>query len=389
MERGLQKIFVDGFDSYTKSRGVSDREYRAARHFSFCRTARLGGHKEMCPEGHFVRAHYHSCRHRSCPQCNALASARWLEAQKAKLLDCPHHHMVFTIPHELIPLWQFNRSNFTNILFRSVRDSLLELLSDPRYLGAAPGIQCAFHSWGRDLSLHPHIHCLITDGGLTETGEWKKPTRSHFMPTRVVMRVFRGIFSKGLHQALEQGQMQLPGNDHRYKWHGILKRTQSKKWNVNLQSRYDHGRGVASYLARYVRGGPIRNHQLRINDGRVTLSYYAHRDNPGGQRKVQSQRGYSLAQFIARFLEHVPESRRRVVRTYGLYAGGQGARLNAARLLHHQVPIKDVPVLDWQAFLTRVTGDDYRACPECGKALRSTPIPRSTGPPHNVPANQG
>lgn len=102
MERGLQKIFVDGFDSYTKSRGVSDREYRAARHFSFCRTARLGGHKEVCPEGHFVRAHYHSCRHRSCPQCNALASARWLEAQKAKLLDCPHHHMVFTIPHELI-----------------------------------------------------------------------------------------------------------------------------------------------------------------------------------------------------------------------------------------------------------------------------------------------
>jgi len=375
MERAIQQVFWQHFEHYAGTHKLSEREYTAARRFTNCRTAKLGGHIERCPQGHFQRAHYNSCKHRSCAQCNALPGERWLERQRARLLDCPHHHVIFTVAHELIPLWLYNRSAFMNLLFRAVDDTVREFLSDPHYLGARPGMLLAFHSWGRDLSIHPHIHALITDGGLDSDGHWRRPRRSHFLPAKPLMLAFRGRFCALLHRSLDGGKLEAPGGDVR-QWHGLIGRCQRKKWNVRIERRYAHGRGLAVYLARYVRGGPIRNGQVALDGQHVQLTYHDHR------RNARDSTRFSIGDFFKRYLQHVPEKRRHVVRSYGLYAGRSLERLNQARVLHHQAPVSDPEFLDWTQFMVRKTGQDYRLCPVCERPLEHRPIePRQQGPP--------
>ena len=384
MERAIQNVFRQHFAGYAASRKLSLREHEAAQRFVACRSAQLGGHVETCPEGHFRRIHYNSCKHRSCASCNALQTERWLRRQQARLLDCPHHHIIFTIAHELIPLWLFNRSAVMNLLFHAVNDTLKNFLGDPRYLGATPGALLAFHSWGRDLSIHPHIHCLITDGGLDAQGTWQRPKRIHFLPLRPLMLAFRGRFTALLHRGLDAGDLVAPGGSVP-EWHGIIGKLKRKKWNVHLEQRYDHARGVAIYLARYVRGGPIRNDQVRLSQGQVQFAYRDHRLNKPGSRHRVSRQTWSTDQFLARYLQHVPEKRRQVVRCYGLYAHRSKERLNRARVLHHQAPLEEAVFLDWETFMYDVAGEDFRRCPECRRRLRKTVLPpRQQGPPETV-----
>jgi hypothetical protein len=382
MERAIQKIFTQHFEAYSRTHKLSVRELDAARSFIACRTAVLGGHIESCPEGHIKRAHYNSCKHRSCAQCNAIQIERWLQKQKARLLQCPHHHIIFTIAHELIPLWLFNRSAVMNLLFRAIRETLLAFLDDPRYLGATPGILCAFHSWGRDLINHPHGHCLVTDGGLNGKGEWLTPKRSHFLPIKAVMLKFRGTFCGLLHQALDAGDIVAPIEDTIGQWHGTIKKTQSKKWNVNLRERYDHGQGVATYLARYVRGGPVADHQFTLSQKGIQFRYFDHRKNSKGKKQHPSFHTLKPDQFFKRYLQHIPEKRKQVVRSWGLYASSKQTELNQTRVLHQQNPVEPSTPIDWQDFVEKITGEDYRYCPTCKRLLISRLIePKQQSPP--------
>jgi hypothetical protein len=233
----------------------------------------------------------------------------------------------------------------------------------------------SFHSWGRNLSLHPHVHCLITNGGLDEHGQWCKPRRSHFLSAKVLMLVFRGIMARLLHQAVERAQLTLPPDtDCRY-WHRLVTQTKAKAWNVNLRERYEHGTGVATYLARYVRGGPLRDNQLSINNHRINLRYLSH------QTHRTEHISFSIEQFLQRFLQHVPDKGSQVVRGFGLYANGQAKRLNAARSLHEQAPVEKQTFLDWQTWLQQLTEVDHRHCPHCQKPMLRKVIPRQHSPP--------
>ena len=144
----------------TEPGGLPAYVRRAAHAIMQCRTAALGGHVQACPDGHMARIWYNSCRHRSCPQCAYLQTERWLAHQQARLLACDHYHVIFTLPHELNPLWLANVPVMTALLFQTVRDTLGTLLADPKYLGAQPGIIAALHTWSQTLVLHPHLHCL-------------------------------------------------------------------------------------------------------------------------------------------------------------------------------------------------------------------------------------
>ncbi|HHX82114.1 MAG TPA: transposase [Pseudomonadaceae bacterium] len=373
---GLQGIFRRYFPSYRQRHQMCVRELHAAESIMQCRTAALGGHVESCPEGHTLRVHYNSCKHRSCTRCNGLPQERWLQARKGMLLDCPHYHLVFTVPHEFVPLWQYNRAAFMNLLFQGVQQALTTLLDDPRHLGARPGMLMSFHSWGRNLSLHPHIHCLVTDGGLDAGGEWRRPRRSHFLPAKVLMLVFRGIMSQRLDRALEQGGLVLPAGTDRFQWHRCIKKCRAKAWNVSLRERYDHGRGVMTYLARYVRGGPIHDRQVSIEIDRIRLRYFSH------QRQRKESLLFSGDGFIAQFLQHVPEKGSQVVRGYGLYANGKHEALNRARQCHGQETVSKPRFLDWQSWIGQLEGRDYRRCETCRRPLRIIHVmPRQQSPP--------
>lgn len=382
MERTLRGIFQTHFEAYSREHKLPAYVHRAAYWIAHCRTADLGGHVRRCPEGHVERAFYNSCHQRGCPQCQALATERWLERQRARLIACAHHHLIFTIPHELNALWCWNRAAMANLLFATVRAVLFELLEDPKYLGAMPAFISALHTWGRSLSLHPHIHVLIADGGLKD-GAWVTPRRSHFLPARVVMLLFRGKLLDAIAHALERGELRVPADSSRERLRSLLNRLGRKKWNVHIRARYAHGAGVAAYLARYLKGGPLKNTQLiEVSEARIAFGYRPHRDedDAGEDSMVMT---LTPEAFLQRYLAHIPVPRLQTVRGYGLYGQRAGAALDRARTAIGQPPVQEPEPISAPQFLARFDRTDATGCcPQCGAQLVFTSLIRhGTGPP--------
>ncbi len=280
----IQSILREHYPAYERSHSLQENIRNAVHAMTCCRTAALGGHKQICPDGHYSRIWYNSCKHRSCPQCAFLQRAQWLEAQKARLLDCDHYHGIFTIPHDLNDLWRLNVREMIKLLFQAVKEELMKMLADPRYLGAVPGIILALHTWGQTLSLHPHLHCLITGGGLQE-GEWKAVKNGFLLPVVLLMERFRERLLKALSLAVAKGRLVLPDGESPASMEELFAKLAKIKWNVHIRERYTHGQGVAHYLARYLRGGPIGNSRLLpAPTGKISFKYYNNHDKDGAGR---------------------------------------------------------------------------------------------------------
>jgi len=370
----IQQILQDHFDDLIRTRSLSAPQCKAGVALRKCRTAALGGHVQRCPNGHIERVWYNSCRNRACPQCNGLARERWLQRTQARLIDCAHWHVIFTIPHQLNVLWRLNTPAMMDALFAASRDTLLELLADPRYLGARPGMQLALHTWTRPLDLHPHIHALVSDGGMAD-GVWVTPRRSHLLPAKVVMMLFRGKLLDALRGLHRRGELRLPDALSAQRFASLLNRLGRKvKWNVRVCQRYAHGRGVSLYLARYVKGGPFNNTQIvRASADQVVFRYTPHGE-PGAPKRSATL-ALSPTNFLARVLTHAPESGRHTVRYYGLYAHACGEQLNAARALHSQVPVEPPQPIEWQAYLARFPRAlSAIRCPQCHAPLMRGPL---------------
>jgi len=386
MKTVLQEVIARGYPALAEKTALPPHVHRAARAMVMCRTSALGGHIQGCPEGHVQRVWYNSCRHRSCPQCNRIQLERWLEGQKSRLIDHPHRHMIFTLPHELHPYWRRNTDQMTRWLFQSVRETLLCFLTDPAYLGAQPGILSVLHTWGRALTLHPHIHCAITEGGLDDRGQWRLPVKNCFLPIRAVMFKYRGHFLAQLKAAVDRGELALPEGETPTSSHNLFNRLGRKLWNVNLRERYDNAEGVVEYLARYVRGGPMRPSQLskfRADQNDVLFRYHAHRDNPDGGRKRCRKERLSAGELTGRLLQHVPRKGLNIVRSYGLYAVACRGKLDQARAEVGQAPVRSPKPVQWQGYLGRFPGSQSQAhCSVCERQLMAlAPITPSRAPP--------
>jgi hypothetical protein len=381
----LQTIFQDAFPAYQQTHPLPAHVRRAARAIMQCRTAALGGHVQACPDGHMARIWYNSCRHRACPQCAYLQTERWLAFQQARLLSCDHYHVIFTLPHELNPLWLANVSVMTTLLLQAVRDTLGTLLADPTYLGAQPGILAALHTWSQTLMLHPHLHCLVTGGGLTPAGQWVAVRNGFLLPARVVMAVFRGKMVAAIRQTLARGALALPAPMRPPQWLNLLNRLghPKTKWNVRIMERYRHGTGVVTYLARYLRGGPIKNARLVAYDGdRVTFTYRARHEEADVESTSPQRMTLPVADFLQRWLLHVPMPQTRVVRSYGLYHPSHAAALAVCRAERGQPPLEAPAALDWHTVCAQRGEAHPERCPTCGQRLVCTGvIPRGGAPP--------
>jgi hypothetical protein len=365
----LKEIFEEGFVDYASEHHLPYRSYQAANAIMNCRTAAMGGHVQQCENGHVVGVHYNSCRHRSCPQCNERSKSQWAEAQAARLLDCDHYHVVFTLPHELLQWWSYNRGEMADLLFSAANGALMSLLKDPRHLGAKPGIVASLHTWGRTLSRHPHVHCLVSGGGISAEGRWEEGHGSYLVPVKALKLVYRGKLLSGLQHLLEAGELRLPEGVSLQAALALLRRTARKSWNVRVQERYAHGQGVLRYLARYVRGGPISNRRLvEAPQGEVCFRYQDHRD---GKPKLMQ---LSREEFIDRVLWHVPESGRHTTRHYGLYAhkAGEERALCRAALGQPPEPERAAPI-DWQSFLEQAGHPEGARCERCGARIARGP----------------
>ena len=380
----LQDIFCQCYPDYERTHPLPLHVRKAAQTIMQCRTAALGGHVQACPEGHFSRIWYNSCRHRACPQCAFIQTERWLAAQQARLLACDHYHVIFTLPHELNALWLSNVETLSQILFHSARETLFGLLGDAKYLGAKPGLIAALHTWSQTLVLHPHLHCLVTGGGINPQGDWVRARHGHLLPARVVMALFRGKMVAGLRRALESDELVLPDGMRPQQFRNLLNRlghAKKTRWHVRIMERYRHGQGVATYLARYMRGGPLKNSRLLgMDPEHVSFTYRGSSEQAG--TRGQAVMRLSLNDFIGRLLLHVPPPRLRVVRSYGLYHHQQAPCLDACRAQLGQPPIEAPEAMRWTEVCGRIGEPHAERCPSCGSELVvSGRIARSGSPP--------
>ncbi len=293
-----------------------------------CRQRDNGYSAYRCLIDHKIKEIHHSCRDRGCTVCGARKRQQWLQKQNNRLLNCDHFHLVFTLPSEYRLLWLYNRKWFIQTQFKVVSETLKDLLESGKgkdFLGATPGFVCALHTWGRQLNLHPHIHCLITAGGLDKKNDWKPVEGDFLLPIRVLKSLYRGKFQSIIKAYLESDEVNLPPNDTQEDWRNVHKAVYKKQWSVRIQEKYSHGKGVLTYLSRYLGGAPIKAEQIVLmNEKEVQFRYKDHRD---GKTKVLRLK---KEEFMRRYLMHQPERGVHTFRYYGLYGSQAQERKQVA-----------------------------------------------------------
>jgi hypothetical protein len=335
---------------------VNGEQGRILRAIASCRTAALGGHVETCDHCHHQRIAYNSCRNRHCPRCQGSACARWMAEREAELLPVEYFHVVFTLPDTFNALALANKRIVYGVLFEAVAQTLLEVAAHPKRLGARIGFIGILHTWGQNLSLHPHVHCVVPGGGIAPDGSrWVSCRPGFLLPVRVLSRVFRGKFIDALKQA--RGKGKLIGVEDNRAFDGLIDASVRHDWVVYAKPPFGGPAQVLKYLARYTHRIAISNRRLVSTDDRtVTFKWkdYAHHNRPPRTMTLDGR------EFLRRFLLHaVPRGFMRI-RHFGLLANRVRAKnLEACRRLLAAPAATPT--------LTFVAGVEPPCCPLCGR----------------------
>jgi hypothetical protein len=294
---------------------LGGEQRRILRAIASCRTAILGGHVEHCAHCQYRRIAYNSCRNRHCPRCQGSACAQWMEDRAQELLPVEYFHVVFTLPDAFNALALANRRIVYGVLFDAVARTLLEVAANPRHLGARIGFIAILHTWGQNLCLHPHIHCVVPGGGLSADGSrWIACKKGFFLPVRVLSKVFRGKFIDLLKRARDTAR--LAGAADGPGFTRLLNDSVKQDWVVYAKPPFGGPGQVLKYLSRYTHRIAISNRRLvSMDDQSVTFKWkdYAHGNRP----RTMTLDG---AQFLRRFLLHaVPRGFMRI-RHFGFLA---------------------------------------------------------------------
>jgi ribosomal protein L37AE/L43A len=329
---------------------------RAMQDIENCRTESLGGQLYFCSQCQERRYSYHSCKNRHCPKCQNEQANDWLAEQQNLLLPIHHFLVTFTLPAELRALARSHQKTIYNLLFRASAAALQQLAHDPRFVGGRLGMVGVLHTWTRQLLYHPHVHYIVTGGGLTNDGRWRSSRKDFLVPVKALSPIFRAKFRDAL--KLTELFAQVPARV----WH--------KDWVVHSEP-VGSGSQAFQYLAPYIFRVAISNNRLRsLQQGRVTFSY-----KESATDKLKSC-SVTAEEFIRRFLQHLLPPRFIKVRYYGLLSPAHRQLLLKARhLLSASSKLKS---LDLKTTHSRA----LLSCPHCGRPLTllSTLAPRGRAP---------
>lgn len=341
-----------------------------------CRTAALGGHVDVCAECDYRRPSYNSCRDRHCPKCQSLAQAKWLRDRKQSILPTHYFHVVFTLPNELRALTRRNPRQIYSLLFSSSAQTLQTLAKDEEWLGAQLGITSVLHTWTRKLLYHPHIHCIVTGGGLDFTEQnWVPCKKNYLFPVAVMSQLFRGKFLAGFTRLYENGEIDVTGCQELAEPEGLKrlkKQLYQKNWVVYAKRPFGGAEQAYRYLGRYTHRVAISNNRLL----QVTSESICFATKHGKNTTLSPE------EFIRRFLLHVLPKRFVKIRHYGLLASANATtKLEVARNLLQDpdelAKQQPVPVRsnqsddDWRQLYKELTGEDLSLCPRCKRGQLS------------------
>lgn len=329
----LADIFRHHGESYRNSHSLSLEQLKPMRAIEICRTAALGGHVERCGHCQHQRISYNSCRNRHCPKCQTLAREQWLERRKGELLPTTYYHLVFTLPPAIAQLALQNKKTVYNILFSASAQTLLTIARDPKHLGANIGFFSILHTWGQNLLHHPHVHCVVTGGGISpDQQRWIQCRKNFFLSVRVLSRLFRRLFLAQLAAAdlKFHGQLTHLNNKAELKRH--IARTRKQDWVVYAKAPFGGPDKAIEYLGRYTHKVAITNHRLLSDsNGKVSFRYKDYNSADPQRQRVMT---LDMHEFIRRFLLHTIPAGFQRIRHYGLCANrNREANLKLCRKL--------------------------------------------------------
>ena len=326
---------------------------RAVQAIIDCRTSALGGHVSACDTCGHQDISYNSCRNRHCPKCGGLAQARWVGKQEGAILPVEYHHVVFTVPHVLNPLFRTDPAKAYRLLFAAASETLIEVAANPRHLGAQIGFTAVLHTWTQTLLYHPHVHCIAPGGGIAPTGRWRNSRKGFFLPVAALSKVFRGKLLRRLELAFVDD---LNARE-------ALRQAARKRWVVFSRPPVTGAQQVLRYLGRYAQRGAISDTRILDDaDGRVTFRY---RDRADANRAKTMT--LAASEFLRRVLLHVVPKGFVRIRHYGVLANRN--RAAAVAVCRNQLGAQPPPAVTqpepWKALLCRLTGNDVTLCPIC------------------------
>ena len=385
----MQRIIQEHGHEYLRDHPqLAARSRDVLKELAACRTGAFGTHERQCGECGYRETQPNSCRNRHCTTCGGPRRAEWLAKRRPQLLPTSYFQVVFTLPHEFIPLALSQPGVLYGLLFRTAWETLQELAADPRYLGARLGAMAVLHTWNQELQPHPHVHFVVPAGGLSPDGrQWipfrqvrprsgrkprkksppKSPPKSLYLfPHKVLSRLFRGKFLAALADAYRREELvreRLPDG-----WrepHAFQQRSRElahQEWAVYQESPPPglEPDALVKYLARYVAGMAISDQRLvSCADGRVTFT--VKNREQGGRRELRS---LSTNDFLSRFLQHVLPPHLTRVRYYGFWGTRHAAlREHCRKLITASLPTP--PPAATPVVVATVEDDHQQICPSC------------------------
>jgi hypothetical protein len=378
-------------EEYRRNHGasMSQEQRRVMTAIEVCRTAALGGHLERCDQCDYERNCFNSCRDRHCPKCQSLARAKWMEDRQAELLEVGYFHVVFTVPQEIAAIAYQNKDLVLGILFRITAETLKTIAADPKHLGAEIGFFAVLHTWGQNLQFHPHLHCVVPGGGLTNDGRWISCRPDFFLPVRVLSKLFRRLFLEALQAEFDAGKLKF--------FHALeplrepaefgrqMAKLKACDWVVYAKQPFAGPQQVLDYVGRYTHRVALSNNRLLdIEDDQIQFKWKDYRDSD--QVKTMT---LSSDEFIRRFLMHVMPSGFHRIRYYG-FLGNRYRNQKLAqcrRLLGMEVaePQAEAPKAEkeYRERYEDLTGRSLCQCPHCkqGSMVKVAILPKAVSIP--------
>lgn len=359
----IQEILNNGLGKYEKEHKIIGYKQKVVKAIKECKTEAMGAHKYVCDECGYEEIAYNSCRNRHCPNCQIGKKLKWIEARKEEVLNIKYYHIVFTIPSELYSIAMQNQEKMYKILFKASSETLQELAEDRKYLGAEVGFFSILHTWGQNLMYHPHVHLVVTGGGLSETEKWVEKEEDFFIPVKVLSKVFRGKFLYYLKKEKidfygENKYLENPAS-----YNSLIQKMYNKEWIVYCKEPFKNANCVIQYLGRYTHRVAISNERIvDVTDTTVTFKWRDYKDN-----NKMKEMTISIEEFIRRFLLHILPPHFMKIRYYGLL----GNRNKKKKLLKCKILTrtkiykkKKLPALE---ILKQTLGKDFNLCPHCQK----------------------
>ncbi|HNK51450.1 MAG TPA: IS91 family transposase [Nitrospira sp.] len=384
------RLFGEGLET---SRPLPRHVLRTLGDILKCRTAVFGGHVDACDACGALRISYNSCRNRHCPKCQVVGREAWVVGREESLLPVPYYHVVFTLPDGLHGLCLYNPRSLYNALFDAAWETLQKFATDPKWLGAQTGATMVLHTWGQNLCLHPHVHCIVPGGGLAPGDCWVGAKNGggggrFLFPVKAMSKVFRAAFLHRVVPLAETGLLVLPPDEDAYRcparWRAWRNALYQKPWVVYAKRPFGGPKQVIEYLGRYTHKAAISNHRLlEVGEKGVRFAYKDYRQ--AGAKKEMALDG---VEFLRRFALHILPTGFRRMRHYGILANARkSAALAAARAAlcpHDPPPPKRTRKERREEALRRLfKGADPTLCPCCktGHLLRIGAIPPQRPPP--------